>query len=237
MESNKSSEEEAVAAHREAFNNVIEEYLGGCDASHLQVKAKSDYDELLSFLKGTAPHDKKVKKTKAEYYAIKNYVVMQGNAVAGERDYLISRKAYEDAKDAAGDVDIFHIKRLATKEDLFDIIRSHHLLKHHAGGRNTWHSIRYSYSNISRDIVTKYVNLCTCKVNQRLPYRPEGIKPILSKTFNDRGQMDLIDMQSNICDGKTWILHYQDHLTKFSYLRALQNKKVRTVIINYLLNC
>ncbi len=52
----------------------------------------------------------------------------------------------------------------------------------------------------------------------RIPSRLEGITPLLSKTFNDRGQMDLIDTQSNIYDGMTWILHYQDHLTKFSYI-------------------
>jgi hypothetical protein len=61
-----------------------------------------------------------------------------------------------------------------------------------------------------------------------MPSHPEGITPLLSKTFNDRGQMDLIDMQSNIYDGMTWILHYQDHLTKFSYIRPLQNKQVNT---------
>ncbi len=36
-------------------------------------------------------------------------------------------------------------------------------------------------------------------MNQQLPACPEGIKPILSMTFNDRGQMDLIDMQFIIC--------------------------------------
>jgi hypothetical protein len=118
------------------------------------------------------------------------------------------------------------IKRLASKDDLFDIIREHHLKVNHAAKKNTWISVRECYSNISRDVCGLYVALCHCKVNQRLPGRPEGIKPILSNTFNDRGQVDLIDMQSNIYDGFTWILHYQDHLTKFSYLRALKNKKV-----------
>jgi hypothetical protein len=37
---------------------------------------------------------------------MKKYVVMQGNSIASERDYLISKKVYEDAKDHLGDVDI-----------------------------------------------------------------------------------------------------------------------------------
>ena len=56
--------------------------------------------------------------------------------------------------------------------------------------------------------------------------------------------MDLIDMQSNIYDEMTWILHYQDHLTKFSHLWPLQNKQVSTIsflinlisFFNYLIN-
>ena len=51
-----------------------------------------------------------------------------------------------------------------------------------------------------------------------------GRIPILSETFNDRGQMDLIDMQATPDSEYKWILHYQDNLTKFSYLRALRNK-------------
>ena len=49
-------------------------------------------------------------------------------------------------------------------------------------------------------------------------------KPILSKTFNSRGQMDLIDFQT--CpDGEfKWLLVYQDHFTKFVQLRPLKNK-------------
>lgn len=50
------------------------------------------------------------------------------------------------------------------------------------------------------------------------------VKPITSKDFNSRGQVDLIDMQS-MPDGEfKWILVYQDHLTKFCVLRPLPNK-------------
>jgi hypothetical protein len=143
---------------------------------------------------------------------MENYVVMNGNA--GERDYLIHKTVYQKAKDAFGDVDIMKIRRLAMKDDLFEIIQEHHLRKSHAATRIKWLLVRECYSNVCG----LYVALCQYKVNQHLPSRPEGIKPILSKTFNDRGQMDLIDMQSNIYECYTWILHYQDHLAKFSYL-------------------
>jgi hypothetical protein len=44
--------------------------------------------------------------------------------------------------------------------------------------------------------------------------------------MNDTGQVDLIDMQAQEFNGYKWILHYQDHLTKFSYLWALRTKQV-----------
>jgi len=141
----------------------------------------------------------------------------------------LTKKSYDEAKDQHGALYLLKLKRLAAKEDLYEIIQSHHLLKHHAASRNTWNSIRECYSNISRDIINKYVSLCSCRVNQRMPSPPESVTPLLSKTFNDRGQMDLIDIQSNIYDGMAWILHYQDHLTKFSYLRPLQKKHVSTI--------
>lgn len=226
---NITTNEEAVAAHREAFYQALDDHYKDVDTSHVYIRCKAEYDSLIAFLTGPGAKDKSVEKTKSQYYAMENYVVMKGNVIAGERDYLIQKSVYVNAKDAFGDVDIFKVKRLASKEDVFDIIREHHLLTKHAAGRNTWISVKQSYSNISRDICEKFVKLCHCKLNQRLPGRPEGIKPILSKTFNDRGQMDLIDMQSNIYDGYTWILHYQDHLTKFTYLRALKDKKVRNL--------
>ncbi len=63
-------------------------------------------------------------------------------------------------------------------------------------------------------------------MNQQLHNRPEGIRPILLKMFNDRGQMDFIILQAQAYEGYTSIPHYQDHLTKFSHLHPLKSKTV-----------
>jgi hypothetical protein len=39
------------------------------------------------------------------------------------------------------------------------------------------------------------------------------VKPIVSKEFNSRGQMDLIDMQSLSYNDYRYIMVYQDHMT------------------------
>jgi hypothetical protein len=116
--------------------------------------------------------------------------------------------------------------RVAQQHEVFDIIhRCHHQISH---GKVliTWKKIHQYYSNISQEMVKEYIDLCSICGTQEAsrPSKMKLLKPILSKTFNDRGQVDLIDMQS-IKDGEfNWILHYQDHLTKFTYLRALKNK-------------
>ena len=58
------------------------------------------------------------------------------------------------------------------------------------------------------------------------------VKPILSKEFNSRGQVDLMDFQSNP-DGKyKFIMVYQDHLLKFCNITPLTSKKASEVAFN-----
>ena len=55
------------------------------------------------------------------------------------------------------------------------------------------------------------------------------VRPILSKDFSSRGQVDLIDMQSIAHMNYKWILVYQDHLTKVCVLRYLTSTRAAEV--------
>jgi hypothetical protein len=55
------------------------------------------------------------------------------------------------------------------------------------------------------------------------------VKSLLSKDLNCRGQVDLVDMQSLPDGDYTFIMHYQDHPTKFSVLKALTSKRAAEV--------
>jgi hypothetical protein len=81
----------------------------------------------------------------------------------------------------------------------------------------------------------KFINACRCQLDRKHPGKhkhpgkPDDVKPIISSTFNSRGQVDLINMTA-YKDGKyEWILHYQDHHDKMSYLCVMENKKPATV--------
>ena len=55
------------------------------------------------------------------------------------------------------------------------------------------------------------------------------LKPILATYFNERGQVDLVDFQT-LPDGEyKWIMHFQDHLSKYHFLRPLETKTAKEV--------
>ncbi|XP_052806687.1 KRAB-A domain-containing protein 2-like [Mya arenaria] len=55
------------------------------------------------------------------------------------------------------------------------------------------------------------------------------VRPILTKEFACRGQVDLIDMQAMAHSNYKWIMVYQDHLTKFCVIRPLTTKRASEV--------
>jgi hypothetical protein len=66
------------------------------------------------------------------------------------------------------------------------------------------------------------------------------VKPLLSKDLKCRGQVDLVDMQSLPDGDYKFIMHYQEHVTKFSVLKALTSKRAAEVgyqLLDILLNC
>jgi hypothetical protein len=66
---------------------------------------------------------------------------------------------------------------------------------------------------------------CSCQLDHKYPSKPGYVKPIISSTFNSRGQVDLINMIAYPYGPYTWILHYQDIHDKMSYLCAMENKE------------
>lgn len=124
-------------------------------------------------------------------------------------------------------------RRFVSVETWFDVILDHHVSKTgHGGVRKTLASLKLCFANITESTVRAFVLTCSCQLKARIPSRT-GITPILSTTMNERGQVDLIDMQcypDQTAHGTfRWILHYIDHFTKFSHLRALERKEATLV--------
>ena len=113
---------------------------------------------------------------------------------------------------------------------LFDAIREEHLITGH-GGRDIMHQkTKAKYANVTRDQLQLFTDLCEeCQLKKKKIRKSLVVKPIVSHDFNNRCQVDLIDMQSQPDGDFRFILNYQDHLTKFVNLRALRRKTAHEV--------
>ena len=96
--------------------------------------------------------------------------------------------------------------------------------------------LNQKYANITTEAVELFKSYCiVCQEKRKRP-KTTGVvvKPILSREFNSRGQVDLIDMQSAPQGRFKWIMVYQCHLTKFVILRSLSSKRAPEVAFQLL---
>lgn len=87
------------------------------------------------------------------------------------------------------------------------------------------------YYNITEEAVKLYIEGCQeCQMRRNKTTSKSAIvKPIRSQDFNQRCQVDLIDMRSEADGEYKWILNHQDHFTKFLHLRPLKYKTAEEV--------
>ena len=85
------------------------------------------------------------------------------------------------------------------------------------------------FANLTQDVLMAFLKTCEfCSTKQSKAPKGIVVKPILSKEAFSRFQVDYIDLQS--CPDETeygtfkFILHGQDHLTKFTFLEATEKK-------------
>ncbi len=115
-------------------------------------------------------------------------------------------------------IDFGTIPRYAFYEELHDCIKQCHIDQEgHSGIRKTENAVRKCFVNISREMCVKFINACQCQLDHKHPAKADDVKPI-SSTFNNRGQVDLINMTAYKDGEYEWILHYQDHHDKIEFL-------------------
>ena len=143
----------------------------------------------------------------------------------GDIEYVVKIADLDTHIKKFGQFNQFSCPKICHMAKLFDAIFEAHTSTGHAATTRTHKNATEKYANIPESICAVFCSLCPICVRGKMNLaRKATLVPIVSKTFNDRGQLDLIDMQSTPDGPYCWILHYQDHLTKFSYLRALRKK-------------
>ncbi|XP_066980117.1 KRAB-A domain-containing protein 2-like [Macrobrachium rosenbergii] len=150
-------------------------------------------------------------KSNRQYYILGRYEVLQCGGV----EKLIKKR-----KDEIQELVYFvHV------EDMFETIKRAHIATGH-GGRDKMVKELSKYANITRDYRTVQIFVCSVsKETEEMCDKGVTVKPILSKDYGSRSQVDLVDMQSCAKGKYKWIMVYQDHLTKYCILRPLTSKR------------
>ena len=147
---------------------------------------KEVYSQTIEDLKNAA----EVPKTKSHhnYYILNMYEVLQCGDV---EKHIKKRKSPEDRP-----------VYFATIEDTYDIITKAHIATGHGGRDQMLKHLGQKYANITTYAVELFKSYCLVYQEKRKRPMTKGVvvKPILSKKFNSRSQVDLVDMQSaHVC--------------------------------------
>ena len=86
---------------------------------------------------------------------------------------------------------------VVSRETIFEAIDEWHRGNDHLGMERTWTIVKTKYWNISQEHVKMYLKTClTCMKKNPVSRNEKGSrKPIVSKSFRDRFQLDLIDFR------------------------------------------
>ena len=123
-------------------------------------------------------------------------------------------------------------KYMAHKEEVVSIIRTFHLETSYGGEKKTHRKLQDQYCNIPKSLVQEYIKHCDrCVEKRRKTETSSGVvvRSLSVADLNDRGQVDLVDMQTMKDGSYRFILHYMEYLTKFSQLRPLKIKTAEEV--------
>ena len=90
-------------------------------------------------------------------------------------------------------------KYMAHKDEVINIIRTFYLETSHGGEKKTHKKLQDQYCNIPKSLVQEYIKHCErCVEKRRKTETSSGVvvRPLTVTDLNDRGQVDLVDMQS-----------------------------------------
>ena len=121
-------------------------------------------------------------------------------------------------------------KEVVHEGELFDIIDKLHTGQGHCGRDKTMALVAEKFDNIPRKLIALYLATCrTCEEKRARPSASAVSHPIVENDVARRAQIDLIDWHSERQNGFSYILNYQDHLSKFIILRPLKTKSAEEV--------
>nr|XP_045590715.1 KRAB-A domain-containing protein 2-like [Procambarus clarkii] len=222
--------------HKQEFDLQIRQMLSKRRGERRKIFSREKLKKYISEV--NAAKLKKTTKTSREYDLLSRYDVknMFGEDILvsvdetekrlkrGIKRKLISSTSTAAATSALDPQRVY--RRFIHQGQLYDTIYDAHNAVGHGGEKRTYFQVSKTVANVTQEEVKLFISLCQICNLKRVPRRKKGVvKPIVSESFGERGQMDLIDMHKDGGCLFNYILHYQDNLTKFSVLRPLRTKQ------------
>lgn len=116
--------------------------------------------------------------------------------------------------------------QIVPSEDYHSVLTECHKYTGHGRTDKLLHQLKTKKLSVPSPAIEQFLKLCrTCYSKKSMTKKVAVVQPILSNDFNIKGQVDLIDLQSTPFKQYKWIMHYQYHTTKFSFLRPLASKR------------
>uniref|UniRef100_A0AC34FXC6 Integrase catalytic domain-containing protein n=1 Tax=Panagrolaimus sp. ES5 TaxID=591445 RepID=A0AC34FXC6_9BILA len=197
-----------VAESKQLFAKSLDEYCS--QNKKVLLKSQVEISKIIGILKRAETGEKFSREEKNNYRLVES-----ASSIFLYDDF---RYRYEETD--GGEIILQNIKGklVPSKETLFDILFKVHTKKGHGGC-----SVMYSSTRLQKyEAITK-----SCELKKSIFFLV--VKPILSKEFNSRCQLDLIDLQSKRDGIYGHVFVYQDHLIKYVLLRPLPQKSAVAV--------
>lgn len=152
--------------------------------------------------------------------------------VPGDEPRTVIRRLEENER--TGRLEIGRI--VLSRESVFQAIDEWHRSTGHLGQERTWGFCKEKFYNCGQRLVGIYCELCVPCMHKNPVTKPQrgSRKPILSRFFRLRFQIDLIDFRKlrkrdPFGVMMRWILTVKDHATGFVFICALPRKRARLV--------
>jgi hypothetical protein len=127
--------------------------------------------------------------------------------------------------------DIDSLQRITYLERSYFDLRNAHGADH-CKGNTIFGRVSENIANIGRNVTKCFTTTCPECIRRDTRAKPvPGIKPILSRGFGTRGQVDLIDFQSMPNGEFKYLLNYIDHGIKFLFSIPLKRKRASCVAV------
>lgn len=129
------------------------------------------------------------------------------------------------------EIDADTVKRVTYIERVFaDLLLAHG--EDHNKGRTLYSRMMETVNNCPRPVCKLFTDTCPHCIEHRDRNRPvAGLRPIITRGFNVRGQVDLVDFQS-MPDGEfRFLLNYIDHGIKFLFSIPIVRKRASCIAL------